>query len=318
MTIQNRHHKGSSYYAAATILSIALFGAGALMGGYRLSYAHFELLVLFGLLFLQVLLQTAILRRHIPMAPQGDGLSAYIFILFITTNPLLYQLNLPVVSSFFVSYSIFILFYIYHTDYSAVSVATSAFVFGVASVLWLPNILFLPIFIWSLYSLRSFHLRSILAYILGLGAAWWIAFPIFFFTNSYDIVIAGWRDLIAIEPFWKELDLKDVTVLSSYVIQPGMIFLLTMWALQSAKIDYWRLKMRVRANTACLMNISLFTVLIYLVMGKESISFIYIGALPISILLAQSVSFLRRKQRIILTNIVTVAFLFNFFLRYLV
>lgn len=313
----SRHHKGSSYYISSVFLSILLWGGYAIFSQQTVSIGHFELPFLFVLLIVQVLMQTAILRRYIPMPPQGDGLSAYLLVLFVSTNPVFYHLDISVVSSFFIAYSIFALFYVYHTDYSAIAISTSGFLIGVASVLWLPNILFLPIWIWSLYTLRSFHLRSVLAMLVGVFAAWWMALPIFYFTDSWQILTHGMSDLVAIRPFWEELDLKNITILSGFVMQPIIMILLMLWALQSLKMDYWRLKMRVRSNMSCLMNVALISVLLYIIMGRESVPFLYSAALPISILFAQAISYLHKRHRVIITNVLTIVMVANYLLIFL-
>lgn len=96
-----------------------------------------------------------------------------LYVLLLSTNPYFFPLKPTSLGAFCLIWGIYQLFTSYHDPDSTPKAFNAAFFIGVASLLWVHILWFIPLFWIGMYQFRSLNIRTFIASLLGVGTVYW-------------------------------------------------------------------------------------------------------------------------------------------------
>lgn len=215
------------------------------------------------------------LNERFVFIKQKTDLPAILFVIIISCTILTNGLHPALISSLFLLLSVNRIFNIYHSNQSVSYAFDAGLLIGLSSLFYLPSILFLVWFVWSLIILSSFRLKELISGLIGFIT------PIFFLVCWYF-----WRGNLAylfdqtriITEHYEHLDINSTSQIIFGVILTSLSLIaviFTTWGFEEK---------RVRSRKYLLTLVALFMTSITsgILFPTAIIAEVFVAAVPLS------------------------------------
>jgi len=216
-------------------------------------------------------------------------LPALIFILLTSSQNMLHGLNPAVFSAIFLAFTLNYIFGSYDIQKPYNNFFLSGFFVAIASLFYLPSVIFLLLVFISIIILRSFNFRNWIISIIGFITPWYFVFMYHFLVNDNLYAIPN-----LIEATWAQskVDLPHGIIFYMFLGVSGLLLLISLLHLIGSLSTQ---KINVRKFHSILLWFTIISGILLSYSPTRSIEVIYIAAVPISFQTSLFLTFSRNR-----------------------